>query len=153
MAPWDRELSDSMENWTKETSFDYALYDKLEAAADYFLLHDLLHWIQKQRYLKAVKTVVEIEIFPENDLCKSWIKKRCNADVEVQTFHSSYYGEKRFQNSCVTYQNHGNTKGYESCEELMRAFRLHYDDLPKKLTVLTKRIEFDETVCVNGAEL
>lgn len=46
--------------WTKETSFDYALHNKLEAEADYFLLHDLRDWLREKRYLDAVKTTIEV---------------------------------------------------------------------------------------------
>lgn len=31
--------------WTKDTVFDYVLYNKVEAEADYFHLHDLRDWI------------------------------------------------------------------------------------------------------------
>ncbi|PVH91663.1 hypothetical protein DM02DRAFT_467878, partial [Periconia macrospinosa] len=47
--------------WTKESGFDYALYNKLEAEADYFLLHDLRDWLRKKRYLDAVKTIIEVK--------------------------------------------------------------------------------------------
>lgn len=42
--------------WTKETGFDYALYNKLEAAADFFCIDDLRSWIRNERYKGAVKT-------------------------------------------------------------------------------------------------
>ncbi|KAF2797853.1 hypothetical protein K505DRAFT_213414, partial [Melanomma pulvis-pyrius CBS 109.77] len=41
--------------WTKEKGFDYVLYNKLEAEADFFLLHDLRDWIHQKQYLNAVK--------------------------------------------------------------------------------------------------
>jgi hypothetical protein len=47
--------------WTKETSFDYALYNKLEAKADHFVLHDLRDWIQKKLHLGAAKTGLEVK--------------------------------------------------------------------------------------------
>ncbi|EUC27304.1 hypothetical protein COCCADRAFT_67216, partial [Bipolaris zeicola 26-R-13] len=48
-------------HWTKETGFDYALYNKLEAEAGHFLLHGLRDWLQEKRYLDAIKTVVEVK--------------------------------------------------------------------------------------------
>ncbi|KAF1936435.1 hypothetical protein EJ02DRAFT_459523 [Clathrospora elynae] len=51
--------------WTKETSFDYVLYNKLEAEADHFLFHDLRDWIGKKLYLDAVKTVIEVKVLSE----------------------------------------------------------------------------------------
>ena len=47
--------------WTKENGFDYALYNKLEAEANYYLLQDLSNWIREGRYTDAVKTVVEVK--------------------------------------------------------------------------------------------
>ncbi|KAF2844389.1 hypothetical protein T440DRAFT_410312, partial [Plenodomus tracheiphilus IPT5] len=46
--------------WTKEKGFDYVLYNKLEAEADFFLLHDLQDWIRQERYKDAFTTIVEI---------------------------------------------------------------------------------------------
>lgn len=138
--------------WTKETGFDYALYNKLEVEADYFLLHDLRDWIKKKRYLDAVKTVIEVKVLSERELNDRQNKRRCSADIEIQTFHGSYSGEKQFRNSCSTHTYLGNKRSCDSCEELMRSFGPHYDDPPKKLTIVTKRIVFDETICVNGMD-
>src|SRR5690349_14829512 len=40
--------------WAKETGFNYALYNRLEAEADYFLLHDLRDWLRNKSYLDAI---------------------------------------------------------------------------------------------------
>ncbi|KAH9873080.1 hypothetical protein J1614_005477 [Plenodomus biglobosus] len=48
--------------WTRQTGFDYALYNNLEAEADHFLLHDLRNWLRKKRYLDAVKTILELRV-------------------------------------------------------------------------------------------
>jgi hypothetical protein len=40
--------------WPREDGFDYVLYSKLEAEADYFMLESLRDWIQAERYLGAV---------------------------------------------------------------------------------------------------
>ena len=129
--------------WTKETSFDYALYNKLEAEADYFLLHDLRDWLRKKRYLDAVKTIIEVKVLSEHQLDQT----RYAADIEVQSFFGSYTGEKRYRSPCAIHTD--NIRGCSSCAELIRAHGPAYDDPPKKLTLVTKKIEFDETVCVN----
>jgi hypothetical protein len=41
--------------WTKKDRFNYALYSKLEAEADYFMLEGLREWIQNERYSRAIK--------------------------------------------------------------------------------------------------
>lgn len=138
--------------WTKETSFDYALYNKLEVEANYFLLHDLRDWIRKKRYLNAVKTVIEVKVLSEYELNDSRNQRRCDVDIEIQSFYGSYSGEKRFRNSCATHKENENIRGCNSCEELMRTFGPYYDDPPKRLIVVIKRTEFDETVCVNGID-
>jgi hypothetical protein len=138
--------------WTKETSFDYALYNKLEVEADYFLLHDLRDWIRKKRYLNAVKTVIEVKVLSEYELSDGRNQSRCDADIEVQSFYGSYSVERRFRNSCTIHKENDNIRGCNSCEELMRTFGPYYDDPPKRLIVVTKRTEFDETVCVNGID-
>jgi hypothetical protein len=51
--------------WTKEKGFDYVLYNKLEAEADFFLLHDLRDWIRQERYKDAITTIVEIHKISE----------------------------------------------------------------------------------------
>jgi hypothetical protein len=43
--------------WTKKDGFDYALYCRVEAEADYFMLEGLRDWIKQQKYLKVVATV------------------------------------------------------------------------------------------------
>ncbi|KAH7061771.1 hypothetical protein BKA63DRAFT_194520 [Paraphoma chrysanthemicola] len=136
--------------WTKETSFDYALYNKLEAEADYFLLHDLRDWIKNKRYLDAVKTVLEVKVLCEYELHDCRNKRRCDVDTEIQSYYGSYSGQKRFRNSCATHNDNGNIRGCSSCEELMRAFGPHYDDPPNTLTLVTKKTVFDETICKNG---
>ncbi|KAL1799002.1 hypothetical protein ACET3X_003039 [Alternaria dauci] len=42
--------------WTKEDGFDLALYCRVEAEADYFLLKGLRDWINQAQYLQAVTT-------------------------------------------------------------------------------------------------
>jgi hypothetical protein len=138
--------------WTKETSFDYALYNKLEAEADYFLLHDLRDWIQKKLYLDTVKTVLEVKVLSECELRGGSYQRSCDANIEIQIFYGSYSGQKMFRNSCAIHKDNGNIRGCSCCEELMRAFGPHYDDPPNKLTIVTKRTIFDETICVNGMD-
>lgn len=86
--------------WTKETSFNYALYNKLEAEADYFFLHDLRDWLRKKRYLDAVKTIIEVKALSEHQLEDGRNQTRCEADTEVQSFFGSYSGETRYRSPC-----------------------------------------------------
>jgi hypothetical protein len=47
--------------WTKKDGFDYALYCRVEAEADYFMLEGLRDWIKQRKYLKVVATVLHTE--------------------------------------------------------------------------------------------
>jgi hypothetical protein len=85
--------------WTRVTGFNYALYNTLEAEADYFLLHDLRDWIQEARYLDAIKTVVEVKLLSEGDRNFPGEQSR-GANVEVQSILGSYSGEKRSHFTC-----------------------------------------------------
>lgn len=144
--------------WTKETGFDYALYNKLEAEADYFLLHDLRDWIRKKRYLDAVKTVVEVKVLPEHETEDRWNQKRYEVDKiqkryevnEVQSFFGSYSGEKQYRSPCEIHTESDHPiRGCGSCAVLIQAHGPKYDDPPKKLTLVITRVVFDEAVCVN----
>lgn len=69
--------------WTKETSFDYALYNKLEAEAEYSLLHDLRDWLRQKRYLDAIKIVVEVKALSEQQFDGDQNQTRYEAEIEV----------------------------------------------------------------------
>lgn len=44
--------------WTKKDGFDYALYSRVEAEADYFMLEGLRDWIKQRKYLQAISAVL-----------------------------------------------------------------------------------------------
>jgi hypothetical protein len=83
--------------WTHEHGFDYVLYNKVEAEADFFLLHGLRDWISKKRYKDAVKTIMEVKILKEGDVghfnFTSWSEK--GEYVEVKSFFESYGVDKK----------------------------------------------------------
>ncbi|KAI8931442.1 hypothetical protein NX059_011769 [Plenodomus lindquistii] len=132
--------------WTRQTGFDYALYSKLEAEADHFLLHDLRDWLRKKRYLDAVKTIIEVKALSEQNIRDPQNRRRCQPDMEVESFFGSYSGEKRYRSLCADHPEM--TSGCHSCAELLQAHGPQYDDPSSKLTLVTRRIEFDGNVCV-----
>ena len=135
--------------WTKAIGFDYVLYNKLEVEADYFLLHDLRDWIKEKCYLEAVKMVIEVKAISEHEFGARRDRSPYDRDTELQIFFGSYSGEKRFRNPCAIHSDDRNIRGCRSCDELMRAFGPHYDDPQNRLTIVSKRIDFDQTICVN----
>jgi hypothetical protein len=108
--------------WTKETGFDYALYNRLEAEADYFLLHDLRDWIRKKSYLDAVITIVETVALPENEVSDCRNQKSYGGNAEVQSFLESYAGAERYR---------------------------RFDTSAKVLNLAIRKIVFNESVCDN----
>jgi hypothetical protein len=133
--------------WTKATGFNYALYNALEAEADYFLLHDLRGWIQEARYLNAIKTVVEVKVLSESYLRCSPDEQSRGVDVNVQSFLGSYSGEKRSHFTCGIHDTY--IRYCDNCAQVMAAQGPHYDDPPQKLTLVITRTVFDQTVCMN----
>ncbi|KAI4937689.1 hypothetical protein J4E85_000124 [Alternaria conjuncta] len=69
--------------WTKKDGFDYALYSRVEAEADYFLLEGLRDWIQQRRYLGAVSVIQEVSNPRE---VEKQGYNRIGSDVVVETF-------------------------------------------------------------------
>lgn len=136
--------------WTKQTGFNYALYNKLEAEADYFLLHDLRDWLREKHYLDAVKTIVEAMALSEYELADRHSQRRYAADIEIQGFHGSYSGERRYRNPCAIHtEANAPARGCNYCEKLIRAHGAQHDDPPKKLTLVVTRIVFDTNICEN----
>jgi hypothetical protein len=136
--------------WTKETGFNYALYNKLEAEADYFGLDDLHNWLRDKRYVDAVKTVVKVTALSERFIDHRGYTAERGADIQVQSFFGSYSGIKNYRNPCqIDANRYTPAIGCKSCAELLVAHGPHYDDPQKKVTLVTTRIVFDENVCVN----
>jgi hypothetical protein len=136
--------------WTKETGFDYALYIRLEAEADYFLLHDLRDWIRKKRYLDAVRTVVGTKILSGAKVKDPQNLRNYEANVDIRSFLDSYTGERSYRNPCVRHDDRGEpVRGCRLCEELLHTHGPQYNSPSKELTLVITKIVFDETVCVN----
>jgi hypothetical protein len=135
--------------WTKDTRFDYVLYNKVETEASHFRLYDLRDWIRNKRYLDAVKTVTEVRELSEHELDDPRNQIRCDSDVEVHIFLGPYSGEEWMCDVCALHEDIGAVYVCETCGDLTRGSGAEDDDLPKRLTIVTKRTEFDETVCVN----
>lgn len=122
------------------------VFNKLEAEADYFLIHDLRDQLRKKRYLDAVKTVVEAKVLPAYGIEGRWNQKRYDANEiqkiyevnEVQSFLGSYSRVKRYRSPCEIHtKNDAPVRGCCSCEELIRAHGPQYDDPLKQLTLVT----------------
>jgi hypothetical protein len=132
--------------WTNEHGFDYVLYNKVEAEADFFLLHGLRDWISKKRYEEAVKTIVEVRVLEEYQKRVLDDGKSLGDLVEVNSFLGSYSGKRRLRYACSLHSG-WYYNGCESCQKLGGATQS--DEPDKKLTLVIKKVVFDESVCSN----
>jgi hypothetical protein len=132
--------------WTHEHGFDYVLYNKVEAEADFFLLHGLRDWISKKRYEEAVKTIVEVRVWDERSQRVLNGGDSLGDLVEVNSFLGWYSGERRVRYECSSHSNYY-LKGCVFCEKLAGATPT--DEPNKKLSLVIKKVVFDETVCSN----
>jgi hypothetical protein len=142
-------------HWSHEHGFDYALYNNIEAEADFFLLHDLRDWVRRKRYHHAVKTVVEVRVMAEDEATNVGVlgsnRDGYREHVEVQSFFGSYSGERRVRSPCALHaeDSRGYVKGCGGCEALGSEYGVQFDEAQKKLTMVIKRIVFDKRVCSN----
>jgi hypothetical protein len=74
-------------------------------------------------------------VLPEHELNDGGNRTGCHAEIGIQSFHGSYSGQKLFRNLCAVHKDHGNIRSCSSCDELMWAFRLQYDNAPNRHTV------------------
>jgi hypothetical protein len=135
--------------WTKEKGFDYVLYNKLEAEADFFLLHSLRNWVRQERYKDAVKTVVEVTKIQEPP-CSSQSMQWTEVDG-MQFFLDSFKGEKTYR--CPR-DIHGPRAwdcgiGDGKCAELDRLHGAQYNNPEKYVVIVVERTVFDGRVCRN----
>jgi hypothetical protein len=135
--------------WTKEAGFNYALYNKLEAEADYFLLHDLRDWIRQKRYLQAIQVTIETKALNEYQLYDGRNSQISGPDVEIQSFFGCYSGERRY--CCPLGIHSDDTKRCSGqCDETTKAHGPHFHDSTKKLTMIIKTTTFVEEICANN---
>jgi hypothetical protein len=134
--------------WTHEHGFDYALYNKIETEADFFLLHGLRDWVRAKRYMDAVKTVVEVRVLAEGHVVafNETGATGMGDHVEVNSFLGSYSGERRVHLACSGHRGSLRDSCW-SCQKLAGATQ--FDEPEKKLTLVIKKVVFNEAVCCN----
>jgi hypothetical protein len=133
--------------WTKEIGFDHALYTKLEAEADYFLLHDLRDWIRNQHYEEAVKTVVDV-IHHHDEGSR---KLEYTDKVDIQSYFGPSEEGKQLLMKCGYHLN--NTRAVSAscgdCAKLLTDHGPHFSTPRSNLTTVITRLKFDSLVCMN----
>jgi hypothetical protein len=132
--------------WTHEHGFDYALYNKVEVEADFFLLHGLRDWVRGAKYKEAVRPELEVKVLSGPDR-NVWIGGG-GANVEVKSFFGAYNGNRRPVFACPL---HGPqyAPNCTHCKELVGKHGAQYAEPEKQLTLVIKKIVFDESVCCN----
>jgi hypothetical protein len=132
--------------WTHEHGFDYALYNKVEVEADFFLLHGLRDWVSGAKYKEAVRPELEVKVLSGPDR-NVWIGGG-GANVEVTSFFGAYNGNRRPVFACPLHGPQYATN-CTHCKELVGKHGAQYAEPEKQLTLVIKKIVFDESVCCN----
>jgi hypothetical protein len=132
--------------WTQEHGFDYVLYNKVEAEADFFLLHGLRDWVRGMKYKEAVKSVMEVKVLSGRD-SNIWIGGGGSC-VEVTGFFGAYDGNRRPVFACPLHLPQY-AMNCELCKELVGKHGAQFAEPDKQLTLVIKKVVFDERVCRN----
>lgn len=82
--------------WTEKAGFNHALYRKIEAQADFFLLWDLRDWIRSKRYIDAIKAHMDMKRLNHRNFDDLSNRTTTSSDLQVQWFFGSYSGVKEF---------------------------------------------------------
>jgi hypothetical protein len=160
--------------WTREKGFDHAMYSRVMAEADFFMLVDLRDWIMKREYMGAVIVTHKTEIkaawegaweYPRYDITDgSPITEEQDGHVNtigaenvelVKFFSIDVPGDGAFEcPNNVPYHTSATdcTSGYESsCIDLDRlrgsSFILPTEKVPCTLVCVWKITKLDMSVC------
>ncbi|ORY16947.1 hypothetical protein BCR34DRAFT_556293 [Clohesyomyces aquaticus] len=132
--------------WTNEQGFDYALYNKLQAEADYYLVHDLRDWIQEKRYLEAVKTVTSVRNVSTSSSTTE--VEEGTGNVSIQTYIGPLH-RGRYLCPLAEKMHDEPWRCTESCRKARGTNPPHFEKKPGELTKFIKRVVFDQDVCIN----
>ncbi|KAH8640783.1 hypothetical protein IG631_03724 [Alternaria alternata] len=126
--------------WNKKDGFDYALYCRVEAEADYFMLEGLQNWIRQAKYLQAVSTTLH-EYSAKDD----------------QTFDGGVIVEKYVVRKATVvlcpagiHGNRRNCRLDELCSKLIEANGLQMSGPEDELIVAVTQFHFNNAILVNN---
>ena len=128
--------------WTRKDGFDYALYSRVEAEADYFMLEGLRDWIKQRKYLKSVITVLHTG---------SALNYQTMADdVAIE----KYVVRKAGHVLCPLAWHHdvrGDCRRDQDCKKAMMANGLPMSSAHDELLVAVTEFRFNNEILVNNS--
>ncbi|KAI4916801.1 hypothetical protein J4E90_003304 [Alternaria incomplexa] len=128
--------------WTRKDGFDYALYSRVEAEADYFMLEGLRDWIKQRKYLQAVVT------FSRTDSAMK--DQRLVGDVVIE----KYVVRKAGHVLCPLAWHHDVRNDCwrdEDCRKAMMANGLPMSSAQDELLVAVTEFHFNNEILVNDS--
>jgi len=126
--------------WTREDGFDYALYSRVEAEADYFMLEGLRDWIKQRKYLKAVVTVLRTgsalnyQTLVDDVAIEKYVVRKAGHVLCPLALHHDV------RNDCWR---------DEDCKKAMRANGLQMSSAQDELLVAVTEFHFNNEILVN----
>jgi hypothetical protein len=126
--------------WNKKDGFDYALYCRVEAEADYFMLEGLRDWIRQAKYLQAVSTTLH-EYSAKDD-------QTFDGDVIIER----YVVRKATVVLCPAgiHGNRMNCRLDKLCSKLIEANGLQMSGPEDELIVAVTQFHFNNAILVNN---
>jgi len=126
--------------WNKKDGFDYALYCRVEAEADYFMLEGLRDWIRQAKYLQAVLTTLH-KYSAKDD-------QKFAGDVIVE----KYVVRKAAVVLCPAgiHGNRRNCRLDEMCSKLIEANGLQMSGPEDELIVAVTSFHLNNAILVNN---
>ncbi|CAN9208891.1 unnamed protein product [Alternaria sp. RS040] len=126
--------------WNKKDGFDYALYCRVEAEADYFMLEGLRDWIRQAKYLQAVSTT--LRTYSTKDY------QRLDGDVIVE----KYVVRKTNVVLCPAgiHERFRDCQSSEKCSKLIEANGLQMSVPGEELLVVVTKFHFNNAILINN---
>jgi hypothetical protein len=126
--------------WNKKDGFDYALYCRVEAEADYFMLEGLRDWIRQAKYLQAVSTT--LRKYSAKDY------QRLDSDVIVE----KYVVRKTTVVLCPggIHERIRDCQFSEKCSKLIEANGLQMSVPEDELLVAVTEFHFSNAILINN---
>jgi hypothetical protein len=134
--------------YTKANGFDYDLYNRLEAEAEYFQMHELHEWIEAKKYLGAVVTVVGNPIFEYiEDVSSGTLRAEETEERHFETYTKRVYiCPRRIQ----VHRGRRNKCGVACDRERGPGGDVYEDEECTEVTRVRKEVKFVKEVCRLG---
>ncbi|KAL7624230.1 hypothetical protein AAE478_005789 [Parahypoxylon ruwenzoriense] len=137
-------------------AFDYAKYMGLLGEALYFGIHKLEEWIEKKKYLGAVKIQRNITVFEDtsNEELRQYLLAKSSADTRID-LSTSWGTKKVYVCPRDIYVHHGDpSRCGRACERVSEAEGgRKYNDAPAlRAVICTAQVLFNPAACMDSEE-